>query len=82
MAISTLVIGTNKEVEVKNKGKNETKDRMVILERVLCIYYLLYFQKNSADIEALLDLSSVVNAMNLAFASKLGLKTCHIDVRA
>ena len=52
------------------------------LERMSYIHYLLCFQKDIADIRALIDLGGEINAMILAYASKLGFKVYHIKVRA
>ena len=66
-AISSLVTETNKEVT---------------LERVLCVHYPLRFRKDTADVRALIDSGSEVNAMTPAYASKLGLRVRHTDVGA
>ena len=57
-------------------------NKEVTLERVLCIHYPLRFQKDTADVRALIDSGSEVNAMTLAYASKLGLRVRHTDVGA
>ena len=58
-----LVIGLKKTQKIK------------VLNRVLCIYYLVQFQKDKGkDILALLNFGSKVDAMTLAFAAQLGLK--------
>lgn len=44
------------------------------LKRILCIYYLLYFWKDIANIKALINSDSKVNIMTSAYISKLGLK--------
>ena len=48
--------------------------------RVLCIYYPVQFQEE--QVKALLDSSSKVNAMNLNYAWKLGLKIRRTNVGA
>ena len=50
------------------------KEKAVFLERVPCIHYPLYFQKDIAGVGALVDLGNEVNAMTLAYVAKLGLK--------
>ena len=45
-------------------------EKLVFLERVLCIYYLLRFRKDTTGVRALIDSSSEVNAMSLAYALK------------
>ena len=57
-------------------------NKEVTLEQVPYIYYSLSFRKDTIDIRALIDLGSKVNAIVLAYASKLGLKVCPIDVGA
>lgn len=44
----------------------------MVLERVSCIYYLVWFKKNK--MQALIDLGSEVNTMTSTHAAKLGLK--------
>ena len=51
-----------------------SKEGYVSLERVLCIYYLLHFWKDTIGVKALIDLGSEVNAITLAYKSKLGLR--------
>ena len=58
------------------------KDGM-ILERVLCIHYLLRFRKDKEnEVRALINSGSKVNAMIPAYALRLGLKVHHTDVGA
>ena len=57
-------------------------NQKVTLERVPCIRYPIQFQKDKDDIQALLDLGSEVNAMNPAYAKKLGLRVRQTDVGA
>lgn len=45
----------------------------LLLERVLCIYYPLYFKKDTNNIKALINSNSEINAMTPAYAKKLGL---------
>ena len=52
------------------------------LERVPCIHYPLRFRKDTADVKALIDLGSEVNAMTPVYASKLGLQARHTAVEA
>lgn len=58
------------------------KEDYVSLERVLYIHYLLRSQKNTESIKALIDLSSKINAMAPAYASKLGFRACLNNVGA
>ena len=53
-----------------------------ILERVSCIRYSVQFQKDRDNTQALLDLGSEDNAMNPAYAKKLGLRVRQTDVGA
>lgn len=39
---------------------------------ILCIHYLVQFQKNKDNIQALINSGSKVNAINSAYAKKLG----------
>ncbi len=70
LAISILVIGADME------------DTLLLLERVLCFQYPLYLQKNTADVRALIDFSSKVNAITRAYILKLGLKVYPTNVEA
>ena len=56
--------------------------KVIVLDRVPCIYYPVQFRKNKATIRALIDSGSEVNAMILAYAKQLGLQTQRTDVRA
>lgn len=58
----------------------ETSKEDNTLEKILYIYYLIWFKKNK--VQALFDLSNKVNIMTSAFTSKLRLKICHTNVRA
>ena len=54
----------------------------VVLDRVFCIHYQVQFRKNKkATIQALINSSSKINTMILAYASKLGLKVQKTDIR-
>ena len=44
------------------------------LKRVPCIWYPVQFKKNQDNTQALIDSGSKVNAMNPAYAKKLGLR--------
>ena len=59
-----------------------SKEDDVTLEQVPCVYYPLRFQKGTADIRALIDSGSEINAMTRAYASKLGLQVYHSNVGA
>ena len=55
------------------------------LERVPCIWYLVQFRRKNdkdkdKDMRALIDLGSKVNAIHLAYATKLGFHARKIDV--
>ena len=59
-----------------------TGPRMETLDRVPCIHYLVQFKKDMAEVRALIDLRSEVNAMAPAYAKKLGLRVRKTDVGA
>ena len=67
MITSALVTGTSKENDVA-------------LELILYLYYLIWFKKN--DIQAWIESSNKVNAMTLAYISKLGLWVYRTNDRA
>ena len=52
------------------------------LEWVPCIYYPLYFRKNTEGVKALMDSNSEVNVMIPAYVSRLGLQARYTNVRA
>ena len=52
------------------------------LERVPCIRYPVRFKKDQNDTQALINSSSEVNAMNLVYANKLGLRVRQTDIGA
>ena len=54
----------------------------VTLERVPCIQYPVQFQKDENGIQALLDSDSKINAINPAYAKKLGLRISQTNVKA
>ena len=55
----------------------------MILDQVLCIYYLVQFRKDKwKTIQALINSGNKVNAMTLAYVKKLGLWTPKTDVGA
>lgn len=58
----------------------EATKKNLILEKVLCIYYSIWFKKD--EIQALIDLGSKINAITPIYTSRLDLKTRHIDVGA
>ena len=52
------------------------------LARVPCIHYPVQFRKDPNGTQALLDSGSEVNAMNPAYASRLGLRVHRNDIGA
>ena len=82
LATSTPVTGTKEEAveTVKayettevDKDSKESKSEYPNLTRVLCIRYLITFQKKSVSMSALLDSGSEVNAINSTLVRELGL---------
>lgn len=58
LATSTSVISVDKETTLK---------------RILCIYYLVWFQKDkTSKVQALINLGSEINVISSAYAKKLG----------
>ena len=75
--------GAKKLVSVLATSSSVTEtNKQVTLEWVLCIHYLLRFQKDTAGIRALVDLGSEVNAITPAYVAKLGLEVRKTDIRA
>ena len=58
------------------------KAAKLILNQVSCIHYLVQFRKDKADIWALINSGSEVNAMTSAYAKNLGLQTQKTNIRA
>lgn len=52
------------------------------LECISCIHYPVWFKKDQAKVQALLDSGNEVNAMTTAYAARLGLKVRPNDVGA
>ena len=59
-----------------------SQEDVVILDRVPCICYPIWFKKSEVQVQVLIDSGSEVNAMTLGYASKLDLKVRPTDVRA
>ena len=60
----------------------EASQKDVVLDRVPCICYPIWFKKSEVQVQALLDSGNEVNAMTPGYASKLGLKVRPTDVEA
>ena len=58
------------------------KEDMVVLERVPCIHYLLYFWKDSTKVKAWINSGNKVKALTLAYTSNLGLWAHYTDIGA
>ena len=71
MATSASVINANKKAQ-----------KVIVLDRVPCIYYSVQFQKDKATIQALINSGSKFNAITPAYAKQLGLQTQKTDVKA
>lgn len=69
MVTSTLTTITSKEADLP-------------LKHMLYIYYSIYFKKNQAEIQALINFENKVNTMTPVYASKLGLKVLPTNIRA
>ena len=52
------------------------------LARIFCIHYPVQFRKDSSQVQALFNSESEVNAMNPAYASKLGFRVHRTDIEA
>ena len=59
-----------------------SKEDDVTLEWVPCVHYPLRFRKDTADIRALIDSGSEVNAMTPAYTSRLGLRVYRTNIGA
>ena len=58
-------------------------EKEVILDQVLCMHYLVQVRRDKKEtIRALIDSSSKVNVMTLAYAKQLGLQVQKTDVGA
>ena len=71
LATFALMIGTNKEAQVIQITETTQE---IILNGIPYIHYLVLFQKNKANIQALINSSNKVNMITLAYIFKLGLK--------
>ena len=70
-----LVSGTFVPV-TDNRGEE------VVLKRVLCIHYLVWFQEGQEHVKTLLNSGSEVNTMSLAYAKRWDFKTWKTNVGA
>ena len=58
------------------------REENIPLTRLPCIHYLVQFQKDPNGTQALLDSGSKVNAMNPAYASRIGLRVYRNNIGA
>ena len=64
-------------------GTSKKTQKVIVLDRVPCIHYLVQFQKDKgATIPALIVSGSEVNAMTPVYAKQLGLQIRKTDVGA
>ena len=54
----------------------------MILDQILCIYYLVQFRKLKEIIKVLIKFDNKINAMTLAYAQQLCLRSQSTDVGA
>lgn len=59
-----------------------SKKADLLLQHVFYIYYLIYFKKNQAEIDTLIEFGSEVNTITSEYIFKLGLKVWLINIRA
>ena len=72
-ATSASMTSTSREAEVIQIIQTTQMTQKVALDRVLCIYYLEQFRKDKgAIIQALINSSSKVKTMTLAYIKQLG----------
>ena len=60
----------------------EASQEDVVLDRVPCICYLIWFKKSEIQVQGLLNFGNEVNAITPRYALKLGLKVRLTDVGA
>ena len=70
--------GTSKDALITQVAETTQK---VILDWIPYTYYPILFQKDKANIWALIDLGNEINAMTPAYAKQLGLKTWETDIK-
>lgn len=83
MSFYNILPGTSKKlalVLVIFVLMTETRTKNVILNWVLCNYYLIWFKKN--EIQALINFSSKINAIKLICILKLSFNIWHTNVQA
>lgn len=56
----------------------DIEDTLLVLDWVLCIYYLVWFKNNG--VWALINFNNKVNAITLNYAANLGLKIRHTNL--
>lgn len=76
---STLITETYKEAYIPLGTENTFT---LLLEYVPCIYYLVRFKKNKAEVQTLLNSDNEVNIITPAYTARLGQKIQLINVVA
>lgn len=81
-AISLLMIVASKEANSKIFNFAAKALPLLSLKLILCIYYLVWFKKNQAKYQALLNYDSKINAITPAYITKLGFKVRSTNIEA
>ena len=69
-------------VSVTSVPVTDNRSEEVMLEKVLCIHYPVWFQEGQKLEKLLLNSGSEVNAMSPAYAKKFDFKTRKTNIRA
>lgn len=59
-----------------------SREDEIVLQKVPCIYYPLYFRKDTTEIKALFKFGNKVNTIILAYIAKISLKICSTNIKA
>lgn len=73
--LATLIFTINNSV-----SPFEITNVLLLFDGMLYIHHLMRFKKHQPKVQALLDFDSEVNVMLSAYASKLDLKICLINI--
>lgn len=60
----------------------KSNKKNVILEKILYIYYLFYFQKDTIKVKIIINSNNKINIIILVYIAKLGFKTYYNNIKA
>lgn len=73
---------TMASIEVDPRTLAPATNTLPLLKHVPYIYYLIQFQKDQVELQALINFGSEINTMTLLYMSRLGFKVRATNIRA